>query len=108
MKKNYLFALSFLLLGLGFIGILLNKDRHALHDRLGFDYYSIDCAETQDGRLLVFEADAAAIIHLMDPAAMFPYKQPQMRRVFAAFQAMLDRRVALSAQTREPADVSAA
>jgi uncharacterized RDD family membrane protein YckC len=25
--------LSFLLLGLGFIGILLNKDRHALHDR---------------------------------------------------------------------------
>jgi uncharacterized RDD family membrane protein YckC len=26
--------LSFLVLGLGFIGILLNKDRHALHDRL--------------------------------------------------------------------------
>jgi len=26
--------LSFLILGLGFIGILLNKDRHALHDRL--------------------------------------------------------------------------
>jgi len=26
--------LSILLLGLGFIGILLNKDRHALHDRL--------------------------------------------------------------------------
>ena len=26
--------LSFLLFGLGFVGILLNKDRHALHDRL--------------------------------------------------------------------------
>ena len=26
--------LSFLFFGLGFIGILLNKDRHALHDRL--------------------------------------------------------------------------
>ncbi len=26
--------LSFLLFGLGFIGILLNRDRHALHDRL--------------------------------------------------------------------------
>ena len=25
---------SFLILGLGFIGILINKDRHALHDRL--------------------------------------------------------------------------
>jgi hypothetical protein len=63
----------------------------ALHDRLGFDYYSIDCAETRDGRLLVFEADTAAIIHMMDPADMFPYKQPQMRKVFAAFEAMLRR-----------------
>jgi uncharacterized RDD family membrane protein YckC len=26
--------LSFLLLGLGFLGILVNRDRHALHDRL--------------------------------------------------------------------------
>jgi hypothetical protein len=65
----------------------------ALHDRLGFDYYSIDCAETCDGRLLVFEADAAAIIHMMDPPDMFPYKHPQMRRVFAAFEDMLRRRV---------------
>jgi len=64
----------------------------ALHERLGFDYYSIDCAETRDGRLLVFEADAAAIVHLMDPPDMFPYKQPQMRKVFAAFEAMLRRR----------------
>jgi hypothetical protein len=68
--------------------------RHAaafemLHQRLGFDYYSIDCAETRDGRLLVFEADAAAIVHLMDPPDMFPYKQPQMHKVFAAFEAML-------------------
>jgi hypothetical protein len=61
----------------------------ALHDRLGFDYYSIDCAETRDGRLLVFEADTAAIIHRMDPPDLFPYKQPQMRKVFAAFEQML-------------------
>jgi hypothetical protein len=65
----------------------------ALHARLGFDYYSIDCAETRDGRLLVFEADTAAIIHLMDPPELFPYKQPQMRKVFAAFDAMIRRRV---------------
>jgi hypothetical protein len=64
----------------------------ALHDRLGFDYYAIDCAETRDGRLLVFEADTAAIIHLMDPPDLFPYKPPQMRRVFAAFETMLWRR----------------
>jgi hypothetical protein len=64
----------------------------ALHDRLGFDYYSIDCSETRDGRLLLFEADSAAIIHLMDPPDLFPYKQPQMHKVFAAFEAMLRRR----------------
>jgi hypothetical protein len=64
----------------------------ALHERLGFDYYSIDCAETRDGRLLLFEADTAAIVHAMDPPDMFPYKQPRMRRVFAAFEAMLRRR----------------
>ena len=66
----------------------------ALHERLGFDFYSIDCAETRDGRLLVFEADSAAIIHLMDPPDLFPYKQPQMAKVFAAFEAMLRRRAA--------------
>jgi hypothetical protein len=65
----------------------------AVHDRLGFDFYSIDCAETPDGRLLVFEADAAAIIHLMDPIETFPYKHPQMRRVFDSFGAMLQRRI---------------
>jgi hypothetical protein len=64
----------------------------ALHERLGFDYYSIDCGETHDGRLLVFEADTAAIVHLMDPADLFPYKQPQMRKVFAAFDGMLRKR----------------
>jgi hypothetical protein len=56
------------------------------------DYYSIDCAETADGRLLLFEADAAAIIHMMDPPDLFPYKQTQMRRIFRAFEDMLRRR----------------
>ena len=65
----------------------------ALHERLPFDCYSIDCAETPEGRLLVFEADTAAIIHLMDPVEMFPYKHRHMRRVFEAFGAMLQRRV---------------
>jgi hypothetical protein len=63
----------------------------ALHQQIGLDYYSIDCAETRDGRLLLFEADAAAIIHLMDPPDLFPYKQPHMRRIFAAFEDMLRR-----------------
>jgi hypothetical protein len=64
----------------------------ALHDLLPFDYYSIDCGELPDGRLLVFEADTAAIIHMMDPVDMFPYKHAQMRCVFDAFGKMLRRR----------------
>jgi hypothetical protein len=49
------------------------------------DYFGIDCAETADGRLLVFEADVAMIVHAMDPEDLFPYKQPAMRKLFDAF-----------------------
>jgi len=63
-----------------------------LHERIGLDYFAIDCAETRDGRLLLFEADVAMIVHAMDPPELFAYKQPQMRKVFDAFQAMLRRR----------------
>ena len=61
----------------------------ALHERLGLDYFGIDCAETQDGRLLLFEADVAMIVHDLDPAELYPYKKPQMRKVFDAFEAFL-------------------
>jgi hypothetical protein len=64
----------------------------ALHERLPFDYYSIDCSELPDGRLLIFEADTAAIIHLMDPEEMYPYKHAHMRGVFDAFGDMLTSR----------------
>ena len=30
------------------------------------------------------------IVHALDPVDIFPYKQPQMRKVFAAFREMLD------------------
>ena len=58
----------------------------------GLDYYSIDCAETPDGKLLVFELDSGAVVHSMDPVELFPYKAPQMHRVFEAFQRMLRQR----------------
>ncbi len=59
--------------------------------RAGLEYFAIDCAETRDGKLLIFEADTAMIVHDMDPPALYPYKGPQMRRVFQAFRAMLGR-----------------
>ncbi len=63
----------------------------ALVCRMGLDYFGIDCGETRDGRLLLFEADVAMIVHDMDPPDLFPYKAPQMRKVFNAFQAMVRR-----------------
>jgi len=66
----------------------------AIAERVGLDYFIIDCAETKDGALLVFEADNTAVVHDMDHADIFPYKSPQMQKVFSAFAAMLERRVA--------------
>jgi hypothetical protein len=64
----------------------------AMIDRIGLDYFTVDCAETHSGSLLIFEADNTAIVHDMDPPDIFPYKVPQMRKVFDAFAAMLHRR----------------
>ena len=65
--------------------------------RLGLDYVAIDCAETQDGALLVFEADNTAIVHDMDPPSVYPYKSQQMQKIFRAVQAMLYRRAGVLA-----------
>jgi hypothetical protein len=69
-------------------------------ERVGLDYFTIDCAENKRGELLVFEADNTAVVHNMDSPELFPYKPPQMRAIFAAFTAMLHRRVS---QGREQA-----
>ncbi|NCN23651.1 MAG: RimK family alpha-L-glutamate ligase, partial [Gallionella sp.] len=41
------------------------------------------------GKLLIFEVDSCMIVHAIDPVEVFPYKQPQMRKLFDAFTAML-------------------
>lgn len=64
----------------------------AIHQRVGLDYFVMDCAETPDGRLLVFEGDTCGIIHAMDPEDLYPYKPAHMRRIFSAFQRMLRRK----------------
>jgi hypothetical protein len=59
--------------------------------RVGLDYFTIDCAENKSGELLIFEADNTAVVHNMDSPDVFPYKAPQMRKIFEAFTAMLSR-----------------
>jgi hypothetical protein len=63
-------------------------------EAIGLDYFTVDCAETGNGSLLVFEADNTAIVHDMDPVDTFPYKPRQMRKIFDAFAAMLIGRAA--------------
>lgn len=57
-----------------------------IYKRCGLDYICIDCAETSDGELLVFEVDHAMVVHAKDPQDLFPYKQPYMRAVREAFE----------------------
>jgi hypothetical protein len=64
----------------------------AMIERIGLDYFTVDCAENKRGELLIFEADNTAVVHNMDSPELFPYKAPQMRKVFEAFAAMLCRR----------------
>lgn len=61
-----------------------------VQERLGLDYVILDCAEGPDGNLLLFEVEMAAIIHQLDPQDLFPYKRPQMERIFEAFGEMLE------------------
>lgn len=61
----------------------------ALCQTLHLDYFGIDCAEDQTGRLVLFEADNALLVHDMDPPHIYPYKKRHMHALFSAFQEML-------------------
>lgn len=76
--------------------------RHAaalsgIYNAVKLDYFGFDCAETQDGKLLVFELSNALIIHACDDEAVFPYKLPQMHKIFSAFYTMLQNRAKVHA-----------
>lgn len=71
-----------------------HKALEAIHERTGLDYLCIDCAETADGQLLIFEVDHVMVVHAMDPVDMFPYKQIHMQKVRDAFRDFLFRRAA--------------
>jgi hypothetical protein len=53
------------------------------------DYCGIDCALARDGRLLLFEADAAMLVHGTDPPELYPYKRAGFERIKNAFNALL-------------------
>ncbi len=60
-----------------------------IYERTGLDYLGIDCSETPDGELLIFEIDSCMIVHAIDPVDLFPYKPAYMAKLFTAFQQLL-------------------
>jgi glutathione synthase/RimK-type ligase-like ATP-grasp enzyme len=77
------------------------RHREAFHNiakLTGLDYVGFDCAETSDGRLLIFEIATGMVVHDMDDPDIFPYKAPQIRRVADAFHDMLRRAASNSDQ----------
>jgi hypothetical protein len=78
----------------GFDEIFAVRHRRALAamaERVGLDYFTVDCAVNKSGELLIFEADNTAVVHNMDSPELFPYKPRQMNEIFDAFAAMLSR-----------------
>jgi tetratricopeptide (TPR) repeat protein len=57
--------------------------------RTGLDYFGVDCGLMPDGELLVFEVDAASLVHLGDPYDLFPYKHKYVPRILNAVERML-------------------
>jgi Flp pilus assembly protein TadD/glutathione synthase/RimK-type ligase-like ATP-grasp enzyme len=64
---------------------------NAIRERIGLDYFGIDCALDREGNLVVFEVNASMLVH--DHNETFPYKDPYVRAIKAAFAAMLGERV---------------
>lgn len=65
----------------------------AIADRLDLDYVVIDCAETKDGELLLFEADPGCWVHAIDSVEVFPYKPAIMQKAFDAFRSLLLKKI---------------
>ena len=66
--------------------------------RLDLDYGGVDCALTQDGRLLLFEANACILLHLDESRREFPYKHRHVPRIRQAFTDMVLRRAGRAAE----------
>ena len=61
----------------------------SIGDALGLDYAGVDFSLTADGRVLVFEANAAMCVHLEPEDGVFAAKNAHVTPIIAAFQRML-------------------
>jgi tetratricopeptide (TPR) repeat protein len=80
-------------LGSVFVGRLHDALRETA-ELLALDYVGIDAAIDRDGKLLIFEADNALIVHLLDDPVTYPYKHRYVPRIYDALDALVRRRIA--------------
>ena len=59
----------------------------AIQQRIGLEYFGIDCGLDRAGDLVVFEVNASMLVHERNEE--FPYKGPFVLRIKQAFDAML-------------------
>ncbi len=74
---------------------------HAVARRLDLDYAGIDFSLLPDGRVLFFEANATMLVH-PEREARFAYKNPAVDAIFAAFDALMERRISSSTSPASP------
>ncbi len=63
---------------------------NAIRERIGLDYFGIDCGLDRAGNLVVFEVNASMLVHEHNEA--FPYKDPYVRAIKHAFDGLLAQR----------------
>jgi hypothetical protein len=61
-----------------------------IQQRIGLEYFGIDCGLDACGNLVVFEANASMLVHEQNED--FPYKAPFVLRIKSAFDGMLRKR----------------
>ena len=59
----------------------------AIQQRIGLEYFGIDCGLDRTGNLVVFEVNASMLVHARNEG--FLYKDPAVRRIKLAYDAML-------------------
>jgi tetratricopeptide (TPR) repeat protein len=63
----------------------------AIAERLDLDYAGADFSVLPDGRVLVFEANATMVVRPETDGSVLAYKNPAVRRILGAFDAMVAR-----------------
>ena len=73
----------------GVFGPAQFKALEDIRQRVGLDYFGIDCGLDASGQVVVFEVNASMLVHARNEG--FVYKDPAVRRIKLAYDAMLRR-----------------